>query len=114
MSLLWATRGRTWGFRFLRTAGLSDPLPVYEDAFSIVEDEPEACRRSGGRVALRMRDPQGRQDQSGRVILHEFVLSGAAARGVDSVQAGLEQIWPLVAAEYEAAYDSPTPPSVRA
>ena len=34
MSLIWATRGRTWGFRFLRDGGFPDPLPVYDLAFS--------------------------------------------------------------------------------
>ncbi len=33
---IWATRGRTWGFRFLRKGGYEDPLGVYEDAFSKV------------------------------------------------------------------------------
>lgn len=113
MSLLWATRGRSWGFRFLRTAGLPDPLPAYEDAFAGIGDEPESYRRAGQRVALRLRDPQGRKDQSGRLIVHEFVLSGEAARGVDSVQDGAEKVWPLVAEQYEAVYDSPVPPSAR-
>lgn len=114
MSLLWATRGRSWGFRFLRTAGLADPLPAYEDAFRDIGEEPEACRRAGRRVALRLRDPEGRKDQSGRVIVHEFVLSGEAARGVDSVQDGLETVWPLVAEEYAQVYDASSPPMSRA
>lgn len=114
MSLLWATRGRAWGFRFLRTAGLPDPLPAYESAFSAVGGEPEACRQAGSRVALRLSDPEGRKDQSGRLIVHEFVLSGDVAHGVDSVRDGLETIWPLVAEEYEGVYDSPTPPPTRA
>lgn len=114
MSLLWATRGRSWGFRFLRTAGLPDPLPAYEEAFTGIEDETETCRRIGRRVALRLRDPEGRKDQSGRVIVHEFVLEGETARGVDTVEAGLERIWPRVAAEYKAVYDSPAPPAAHA
>ena len=28
--LIWATRGRSWGFRFLLKGGLSDPLMAYE------------------------------------------------------------------------------------
>ena len=47
MKLIWATRGRTWGFRFLRDGGFEDPLPVYDEAFSEVGDEPEVCRRVG-------------------------------------------------------------------
>lgn len=110
MSLLWATRGRTWGFRFLRTAGHADPLPVYEDAFSGLEEQPETCRRSGRCVALRLLDPEGRRDQSGRLIVHEFVLEGAEAQSVETADDGRERIWPLVAAEYAQVYDSPTAP----
>ena len=110
MSLLWATRGRTWGFRFLRTAGHSDPLPAYEDAFSGLDEQPEACRRTGRRVALRLLDPEGRTDQSGRIIVHEFVLEGPTAHGVETTDDGRERIWPLVSAEYETVYGSPTGP----
>ena len=37
MTLIWATRGRTWGFRFLRDGGLEDPLDTYEEAFAGIE-----------------------------------------------------------------------------
>lgn len=110
MSLLWATRGRTWGFSFLRTAGHADPLPAYEDAFCGLDEQPETCRRSGHRVALRLVDPEGRTDQSGRTIVHEFVLEGTMAQGVETTDDGRERIWPLVAAEYAEVYDAPTPP----
>ena len=33
MRFIWATRGRDWGFKFLRDGGFSDPLPIYEAAF---------------------------------------------------------------------------------
>ena len=110
MSLLWATRGRAWGFRFLRTAGHADPLPAYEDAFCGLDEQPETCRRTGHRVALRLLDPEGRTDQSGRVIVHEFVLEGTTAQGVETTDDGRERIWPLVAAEYAEVYDAPTAP----
>ena len=32
--LIWATRGRSWGFRFLLNAGLPDPLADYERSFA--------------------------------------------------------------------------------
>lgn len=114
MSLIWATRGRTWGFRFVRNAGVSDPLHAYESAFSGTEDDPEVCRRRGDTVAIRLRDPEGRKDQSGRVILHEIVVEGDPAEGVNSVQDGLEKVWPVVAGEYEQIYDSPVPPLTHA
>jgi hypothetical protein len=64
---IWATRGRTWGFRFLRSGGLEDPLGVYEDTFSQIGDQPKAWRRVADKVALRFPDPDGRRDAaSGR------------------------------------------------
>ena len=70
MILLWATRGRTWGFRFLPVDGTgpdADPLPLYERAFSGHEDEDEGCWRTDGLLAVRLRDPEGRADEAGRI-----------------------------------------------
>lgn len=110
MSLIWATRGRTWGFRFLRRGGLRDPLPPYEAAFTELEGLPEGVARVGERVALRFADPDGRTDRSGRVIPHDFVLSGDLAARIHSVADGISEVWPLVAEEYARAWDSVTPP----
>jgi hypothetical protein len=118
MTFIWATRGRTWGFRFLRTRGSEDPLPVYETAFSGVEDRAQAwCRVAGTGavpelVALRFSDPEGRRDLAGRVIPHDFVVFGALADEVDSVEAGRQRIWPLVADDFERVWELPKPPSV--
>jgi hypothetical protein len=111
MSLIWATRGRTWGFKFLRDGGFPDPLPEYDKAFSGVEDEPEAWRRVAEAVALRFPDPLGRQDVAGRVIPHEFVVFGPLADGIDSVEDGLRLVWPLVADAFARVWDLPKPPS---
>lgn len=110
MSLIWATRGRTWGFRFLRNASVADPLPVFEAAFYGIEDDPEVWRRLGQTVAIRIRDPEGRKDQSGRIILHEFVIEGDMTAGLNSTQDGRDKIWPLVAGEYGRIYNSSGPP----
>lgn len=111
MSLIWATRGRTWGFRFLLDGGYDDPLREYEATFSEVGDEPEVCRRVGDRVALRFPDPLERKDAAGRVIPHDFVVSGPLAEGVDSVEDGLRQIWdrPGVADEFDRIWELPSP-----
>lgn len=111
MNLIWATRGRSWGYRFLRSRASEDPLPIYDDAFSGIEDGLEVCRRLGNRVALRFPDPLGRTDTAGRVIPHEFVAFEALAEGVDSVEDGLRLIWPLVAEEFARVWEQPTPPS---
>jgi hypothetical protein len=110
--LIWATRGRHWGFRFLLKGGLSDPLLVYERSFADIADEPTACHRAADTVALRFPDPLGRRDASGRVIPHEFVLAEDLADEVKSVEDGLEQLWPLVAEAYARVWDAERPPSV--
>lgn len=110
MSLIWATRGQAWGFKFLRDGGLEDPLPVYQEAFSGLEDEPEAYRRVGAKIALRFPDPEGRKDRAGRVIPHDFVVSGELVEELQSIADGRRVIWPQVADEYARNW-SKTPSS---
>lgn len=114
MSLIWATRGRSWGFRFLRSGGAEDPLLAYDELFDALDDQqPEAFRRLGDRIALRFPDPEQRTDAAGRLIPHEFVLSGQEADGVSSLEEGRARVWPLVAAEYAGVWDAAAPPAVR-
>ena len=110
MTFIWATRGRTWGFRFLRDAGFPDPLPEYTRVFSQISDESVVYRRTGPTVALRWPDPIGRCDRSGRVIPHEFVVYRPSADDIHSVEDGQRLIWPLVAEEYSGVWDLPEPP----
>jgi hypothetical protein len=109
--LIWATRGRFWGFRFLLDGGLADPLLEYERLVAGLGDEPTAWRRSAGKVALRFPDPRGRRDEAGRVIPHEFVVSGDLANDIQSVEEGLQQVWPLIAEAYARVWDAEDPPS---
>lgn len=109
--LIWATRGRSWGFRFLLDAGLTDPLPAYERAFAGFVDAPSLWHRTGREVALRLPDPNGRRDAAGRVVFHEFVVFGAMADSVGSVEAGLQAIWPLVEHAYARVWGGDRPPT---
>ena len=109
--LIWATRGRFWGFRFLLKGGLSDPLPAYERSFAGDDDKPATWRRAAGTVALRFPDPLARRDASGRVIPHEFVVFGDLADEIDSVELGLRRVWPRVAGAYARVWDAERPPS---
>src|SRR5690606_23496581 len=108
---IWVTRGRTWGFRFLRRGGVSDPLRVYEDAFAQIGEEPEAWGRVGDVVALRFPDPAGRRDAADRVIPHDFVLLGRWADGIDSFEEGRRRVWREVVEEFEGIWDQPEPPA---
>lgn len=109
--LIWATRGRSWGFRFLLDAGLPDPLETFERAFAGLGDNPTVCGHGVGQVALRFPDPLNRRDSAGRVIPHHFVVLGDMVEGLDSVESGLERIWPLVAGAYAEVWDADEPPS---
>lgn len=111
VSLIWATRGRSWGFGFLLRGGYRDPLAAYERAFAGMESERAVCRRVGGRVALRFPDPLDRNDTAGRVIPHDFVVMGPLADQINSIADGLDKIWPLVADFYAQIWSSGTPPT---
>lgn len=109
--LIWATRGRSWGFRFLLNGGLPDPLLEYERIFTNLKDEPTAWHRADGRVALRFPDPVGRRDSAGRVIPHEFVVFGGFSEEIESVEDGRDKVWPRVAGAYARVWDAESPPS---
>lgn len=108
--LIWATRGHSWGFRFLLDAGFDDPLAEYERAFADVTDAPSTWATTGDRVALRFPDPQGRRDSAGRSIPHEFVLVGELAKQIHSVDDGLREVWPLVEDAFARTWMLPTAP----
>ncbi|NII40827.1 hypothetical protein E9228_001463 [Curtobacterium flaccumfaciens] len=111
MSFIWATRGRTWGFRFLATERPDqDPLARYEEAFAGVRDVPATIRRRTGMLAVRFPDPDGRQDRSGRPIPHEFVLTPPLSDSVRSVEDAVTQVWPLVRERYAEVWEQPKAP----
>jgi hypothetical protein len=113
IDFIWATRGKNWGFRFLRTAGRSRPLSIYEAAFSGVGDTMEAFQANAATVALRFPDPEKRRDAAGRVIPHEFVLFSPLPRMVSSVDDGFNLVWPLVKDDFARDWEQPTPPAVK-
>ena len=108
--LIWATRGKSWGFRFLLDGGMDDPLPEYEVAFEGATDAPSAFCRTGDRVAFRFPDPVQRRDAAGRPIVHEFVVAGPLAEELQSVEDGLRKVWPLVADAYARVWNDDTAP----
>lgn len=111
MNIVWATRGRSWGFRFLLDGGFDDPLAPYEAAFEGTDGQVEVCQRVGGAVALRFPDPLGRRDAAGRPIPQDFVLLGRSAAGVRSVEDGIHLVWPVVSDAYARVWDLPSAPT---
>jgi len=109
VNLLWATRGRVWGFRFLLNGGLPDPLPTYESAFGDPESSGELLRRTSGTIAVRIDDPLGRKDRSGRQIQHDFVLLPPLPEDVRTFDDARRRLWPLVADRFEQIWDKESP-----
>lgn len=114
VNLIWSTRGRSWGFRFLLDGGYADPLQPYERAFIGLQDEREACQRVGEVVALRFPDPEHREDAAGRVIPHDFVVMEPLASEVNSIDDGVQKVWAAVKDVYEQTWQSQKPPSIKA
>lgn len=111
MNIVWATRGRVWGFRFLLDGGFDDPLRPYEEAFEGTEGQAEVCQRVGAAVALRFPDPSGRRDAAGRLIPQDFVVLGRSAAAVRSVEDGVRLVWPVVSGAYARVWDAPNAPT---
>lgn len=105
MSVIWTTRGRTWGFRFLRDGGHERPLEFYNQAFSEVDDELEVFHKGADSIAIRFADPLDRKDRSGRVIPHEFVLTSDDMKGISCLDDVRSIIWPAFSAEYSEIWD---------
>jgi hypothetical protein len=115
VNLIWATRGRSWGFRFLSDGGYEDPLPVYDAAFNDGVDAPEFWRTTPPTAdwpalgALRFLDPLGRTDTAGRVIPHEFVVFDEWTSRIKSVEEGRQSVWPEVSDEFDRVWSLPRP-----
>ncbi len=64
-------------------------------------------------VALLFPDPVGWRGRSGRVIPHDLVVLGPLTDEVNSVEAGREQLWPLVFDDYQRLWELPEPPPAK-
>lgn len=113
--IIWSTRGRSWGHRFLRDGGSSDPLLDRDRAFEGTDDDGgEVLHYRSSTLALRFEDPEGRKDASGRPILHELIIDDPEAPRVSSLEEGIVEFWPLIAEEYGRVWDQPDPPDTAA
>lgn len=106
MKMIWATRGRNWGFRFLKDGGYSDPLIPYEAAFANQMSEPHLWLPGDDSLAVRFPDPLQRTDSSGRVISHDFVLFTPDVTRFSKFEDARRAIWEEVATTYSDLWDS--------
>jgi hypothetical protein len=111
VKFIWATRGKTWGFRFLRTAGLPNPLVAYEEAFAGTEGAQDAFQRRAGTLAVRFPDPEHRRDRAGRIIPHEFVLIAPDNVRFSDNEGARAALWHEVKDEYASIWSLPAGPS---
>ncbi|VXB28134.1 conserved hypothetical protein [Plantibacter sp. T3] len=110
MKFIWATRGKSWGFRFLQTGGVANPLAVYERAFAGIDGAPALLERRDELVAVRFPDPDGRSDRAGRPIPHDFVILSAHTDSFHNVDDARAALWPEVRDEYDAIWETPIAP----
>lgn len=107
MNIIWVTRGESWGFRFLKDGGNCNALEVYEKAFEGAAGLPSVFQTRNDTVAVRFADPLGRKDRSGRLIPHDFVVSGKDAEMLTSFDAARVALWSKVKDEYADLWDQP-------
>lgn len=105
MKMIWATRGRNWGFRFLRNGGFKDPLREYEKAFDSHSTELQLWIPGSDLLTLRFPDPLDRKDAAGRSIAHDFVVFNPASELMKSFESAQQNVWADVAQEYSAVWD---------
>lgn len=108
-SYIWATRGREWGFRFLRDGGYPDPLTAYEAAFDGIAHQRSLVRQVGDVIAIRLPDPEGRKDHARRLISHDFVIRETASTALPDVTIAARAAWGSVADEYDDIWDADLP-----
>lgn len=113
MKMIWATRGRTWGFRFLDGGGFPDPLVVYDQYFAGVGEGPEVWRPGGigEPLALRFPDPMGRRDEAGRTIPHEFIIFPPDSESLNSFEVCRERVWAQVKDRFAEIWNTLDPSS---
>jgi hypothetical protein len=115
VKLIWATRGRSWGFRFLADGGFADPLPEYDSCFAGLDGQARVCVHVGDRAVLRFPDPLGRKDAAGRLIPHEFIVYPPQSSKIHSIDDGLRLVWalPQVSFTFARVWSLPEPPANR-
>lgn len=101
MRYIWYTRGWDWGGRFLSDAGLADPLPTFEAAIDGLPDLDETWSGPGIPLALRIIDPKGRQDRSGRPIVHEVAVLDEVPAEIADLPAAREWVWSIIGPRYD-------------
>ena len=103
--IIHATRGKDYGFRFIKKGGLPDPLQAYESAFSERPDAGLFNRLDDGRIALSFMDPQGRRDHAGRVIPHEVIIPKSMSGDIKDHADAVAKVWPELEKTYRYMKD---------
>lgn len=103
-----ASRTKNKGFKFFKDGSLDSPMSEYNKAGFANNTDPTMFKRYGDnneKVALRFEDPLGRKDFAGRVIPHEVILPKTLADGVETLQQGIDKVWPSIKDSYGDLYD---------
>lgn len=99
-----ATRGKTKGFRFQQGGGLKDPFSAWEKAGGTASGSgPDFVRhgKDNSLIYARFMDPEGRKDQSGRLIPHEVIIPRSLSKGISNIDDVVKKIWPMIKDGYD-------------
>ncbi len=114
-SIIWLTRGKKWGFRFLSTGPLSndEAMVVYDQIFADNDAVPYAVHGKIYKgscakyyyVALRFYDDISKRcDESGRRIIHEIVVVTPFANGIIQIDADVHSFCSGVKEYYDSVF----------
>jgi hypothetical protein len=120
-SVLWSTRGYNWGFRFPLQPQkyekyCQDWLEHYEKMFEQFGDDDNRVvngylkidNKETPFIAIRFKDPEDRNDISGRIIPHEVAIIGDDTQNLRSLNS-LElknAVWTLLSDTYSNIYQA--------
>lgn len=101
------SRGKNLGFRFVSEGGLDDPFHEWERAgFNGVTGTPfTRYGDNNEKIALTLKDPDGRTDAAGRRIVHDIVVPSTMSTGINSEADVVSKIWPKLKPAYDEFYE---------
>ena len=111
-SVIYSSRGKNKGFRFLEDGGTKTVLSEWEKAFGADGGEAgshgDFFKKYEGKIAAQFMDPKGRRDAAGRLIPHSIILPPTMTEGVNSIEDVKTKVWPTLEKTYDAFWEEST------
>jgi hypothetical protein len=100
--IVFYSRGKNKGLRFMQNGGTPTPLAEFGKGFQGDYDQPmDYFHKYEGKIAVVLKDPEGRKDHAGRYIPHNLIIPKSMAPGIDNIDDVVEKIWPKLKDIYD-------------